>query len=179
MFAPLPELATLHDPSDGGHVLQNVTLVPSPQPSNFTMLRALDPTTALHHHMQITADFSTAIDASLVVCVECDENGGGGVTATMQITVVDNKPSFTCMLGNGASKALGISDAALAKGSVAAVLDVFTDGAVVELFANNGEQVGEQGRPSVSNAGVGFAAGGKAAEVNFSVELWRMRPSVE
>ena len=163
-FAPLPELSTLH--AAGSHVHKAATVAPA----GFTYLDGVDKPTGLHHHMRLNVTLAlngTSSGATLVVCVLCGP-GDSGVQASVELS---SAPTLSATL---AGVTLPLPPPTGATATV--TLDMFVDGAIVELFVFGGEQTAYHAVSSARSFGVGLAATGSPAPV--ALDLWRMEQSV-
>ena len=107
---------------------------------------------------------STASKFSL--CVLCSANTSG-VSVSVAVSA---RGAVTAGLAN-APLALPAST------SASLILDLFTDGALLELFINGGKiQPQAHSVQAASAAGIGVLS--TAAEATASVEIWRMQQSV-
>jgi sucrose-6-phosphate hydrolase SacC (GH32 family) len=171
-FAPLPELAILHDLST--HKAGNLTLSPStpPSPSSYTFLPGITKAVGLYHHMQLVIKLNSTGSSSFTVCVQCGP-GDSGVEASVQGTA---DGAVDVILGDQPGMQLYPSSSGSSPISTVFV-DVFVDGALIEIFVNDGEQTSYTARPSVSSFGIGMKVTG-SQPVLVGYELWRMNQSV-
>ena len=171
-FSPLPELATLHNTST--HLAKEFTPIAGASLLNFTMLEGVDQPTGLHNHIQLNITLSTKADAGVSLCVQCSD-GGQGVVIEVQLSAVGARPALSATLG-GAKQPLTLPAASIAAGSARVTADIFTDGAVIELFANGGEVALSHTVAVAHGHGVGYSASGAGGAV--AMGLWQMQQSV-
>jgi hypothetical protein len=141
----------------------------NPNSETFMMLGGVDQATGLHHHARITLNIPRSTAATFSVCVLCSANTSGvrvmvtvGATGTVAVGL-DNRQQPLALPPSATATTL--------------TLDLFTDGALVELFTNGGQvQPQSVSVKAASAAGVGVlsTAGGAMA----TLELWRMQQSV-
>ena len=166
-FHYLPDLESLHD--NVSHSLHNVS--GKTVGTGVTMLTGIDQQTGLHHHARITLGIPRGTASKFSLCVLCSVNTSGvsvavivSATGTVTVGLAESKDRHPLTLPTSATAA-------------SLSMDLFLDGALLELFINGGAvQPQATSVKAASAAGVGVMS--TAAGAVASVEIWRMRQSV-
>ena len=173
LFRPIPELETLHAPA--APVFDEAfTLAPG---AGRTFAPADD--VGLHCHVKATLTMPPSVEqdcsVSLIVRAVGATAAGAPRSDSTSLLVNVSHAAGQRVVTFGSTAPVNIS-----RGSADVELEVFVDGAIVELFVNGGERVltTNSGNPgSIAGTGLGWSASGLSANVS-SFRLWGMSKAI-